>query len=82
MMYNIRSGAIQLQIPDSLYDSCIAHHLQDFQSFNLENEGQGQEVEERNLRHSTGNVRFHVGDFFIIFATWQHTFTQKGNTYI
>ena len=31
------------------------------QNFDLENEGQG--IEERDLRHSTGNVRIHVGDF-------------------
>ena len=32
------------------------------QKFDLENEGQEQ-VDERDLRHSTGNVRIHRGDF-------------------
>ena len=29
----------------------------------LENEGQGQGVEERDLLHSTENVGIHIGDF-------------------
>ena len=44
--------------------------------FDLENEGQCQ-GEKRNLRHSTGNVRFHTGDFSRTLATWQNTFMQK-----
>ena len=31
--------------------------------FDTENEGQGQAVVQRNLRHSTGNDRFHIGIF-------------------
>ena len=34
----------------------------------LENECQGQKVEERDLRHSTGSVRIHIGDFFQNFS--------------
>ena len=45
------------------------------QNFELENECQG--VEERDLRHSTGNVQIHIGDFFRILATWEPTFMQK-----
>ena len=33
-------------------------------NFDLEIEGQGQKVEERDLRHSTESVRIHIGDFF------------------
>ena len=46
------------------------------QNFDLENEGQG---EKRDLRHSSGNIRFHIGDFFQNFktvSTWEHMFTQ------
>ena len=32
--------------------------------FDLENEGQGRGVEERNLRHSIGNVRINIGELF------------------
>ena len=49
--------------------------------FELEKEGQGREVEERDLRHSTGNVPFHIGDFFRILAAWEHTFCKFGDTY-
>ena len=51
------------------------------ENFYLENEGQGEGREKGNLCHSTGNARFHIGDFFIIVATWKHTFTQTGNTH-
>ena len=34
------------------------------QNFELENKCQGQGGEKRDLRHSTRNVRFHIGDFF------------------
>ena len=38
-------------------------------------------LKERNLRHSTGNVEVHIDDFFSrILASWEHTFTQIGNT--
>ena len=47
------------------------------QNVNLEIGGHGQGVEERDLRHSTRIIRFHIGDFFRIIATWEHTFTQK-----
>ena len=52
-----------------------------YQSFDLENEGQGQEVEERNLRHSTGNIRLHIGEFFRILTTCEYMFTQTGYTH-
>ena len=35
-----------------------------YQNFELENEGQCQEVEERDLRRSTGIVRIHIGEVF------------------
>ena len=83
MLYNIRSGAIRWQIPDFLSDDnsnvcSIYHHLQFKKIVNncdLEKEDQGQRVEERDLRHSIGNVR--VRWFFRIIATWQSKLTQK-----
>ena len=47
------------------------------QNFDHINEGQGQGVEERDLRYSTKNVRFHIGCFFRILATWKYRFTQN-----
>ena len=48
----------------------LSHHLRDikkikikYQKFDLENEGQDQREEKLDLRYSTGNVRFHMGDF-------------------
>ena len=38
-----------------------------YKNFDLENEEQGEEVEERNLRHSTGNVGIYIDVFFSIF---------------
>ena len=35
-----------------------------WKKFDLKIEGQGQGGEKRNLRHSIGNVRFHIIDFF------------------
>ena len=32
--------------------------------FDIENEGQGQEGEKQDLRHSTGNFWIHNNDFF------------------
>ena len=34
------------------------------QKFDIENGSQGQVLEKLNLRHSSGNVRFHIADFF------------------
>ena len=34
------------------------------QNSDFENDSQGQGVEELDLRHSTGHVRFHIGEFF------------------
>ena len=48
----------------------ISHHLQDshklntISSLSLENEGQVHGGEKWDMRHSTGNVYFYVGDFF------------------
>ena len=42
--------------------------------FDLGDEGQDQGWD---LHHSTGHVQIHIGVFFRILATWQHTFTQK-----
>ena len=88
--YSIRNGAIWKLIPDFLFHGniniCpISHHLQDIwkknilnsKSFDLDNEGHGQGVEEQDLCHSTGNVRIHIGECFWNLATWEHTFTQK-----
>ena len=49
--------------------------------FDLENWGDGQGVKQRNLHHSTGNVRIHLCDFLRILSTWEHTFTQKVHTH-
>ena len=35
-----------------------------FKNFDIENEGQAQGVEKWDLRHSTINVRIHIGDFY------------------
>ena len=50
-----------------------------YQNFDLEIEGQ--EVEERDLCHSSGNVRIHISDFFIFLTTWGRTFTQTDKTH-
>ena len=48
------------------------------QSIDLGNEDQGQWLEERDLCHSTTNVRFHLCNFFPrILAIQQHRFMQK-----
>ena len=39
------------------------------QTFNLENESQAQGEEERDLRHSTGNLRFLIGALFFRMLT-------------
>ena len=46
------------------------------QNFETEYEGQGQGVENRDLRHSTGNVRIYVIDFLRNLATWEHVYTK------
>ena len=53
------------------------------QKFDLQNEDQ-RLGENRDLRHTTRNVRFHIGDFSPEFyiATWQYSFTQNGNTHL
>ena len=63
----------------TVYDIFASH--KNCQNCDLESEGQGQEVEKRDLRHSTRNARIHVSDFvFKMLAIWQHTFTHKGHT--
>ena len=64
--------------PMAISNVCsIAHHLRDirnqikFPKFDLENEGRCQGVDKRNLHRSIGNVRFYIGEFFRILATWQ-----------
>ena len=61
-MYNIRSDTIRWQIPDFLSDGISALYLTVYVIFAnyekikknyLEDEGQDQGVEERDLRHST-----------------------------
>ena len=74
-MYYIHSGAIPFQIPDILSDGIVKFALsltvykifvnqEKYQNIDLDNEGQGQEVENWGFRHSTRNVRNHIGDFF------------------
>ena len=43
----------------------------------LENEGQEQGVEERDLRYSTGHFQIYIADFSQKFTTLQHTFMHK-----
>ena len=59
-----------------IYD-IYANHIKWQKKFVVENEHQGQVIEKQDLRHSTGNVRLYIGDFFRILATRQHTFRQK-----
>ena len=64
----------------------ISHHFEictkiiKFQKFDLENERQGQRVE-RDLRHSIGNVRFHIGEFFSEFYLPVNIHYEKGHTH-
>ena len=54
------------------------------QTFDLENEGEGQGGEKRDWRNSTGNFELHVGEFFseilvpmqILTHTYTHTHTH------
>ena len=87
-MYNIHNGAIRRQIQNFLFDGninvcSISHHLyyncksNKMLKFELENECQGLE-EKRDLRLSTGIVRFHIGKCFqsfiylgiYVYANW------------
>ena len=52
------------------------------QTCDLDNEGQCQGGEKRDLRHSTGNFCFHIDYLFRSLATWEHTFSQTGNTHM
>ena len=74
-MYNIRIGAFRWQIPTSYLMSIVMFALsltvyeivsnqEICQKFDLENEGEVQGVEERDLRHSTRNVGIHIGEIF------------------
>ena len=92
-MHNIRYDAIRWQRHDFLFDGksnvCfIFHDLRDIRNTrkipnsDLENEDQGQRVEERDLRHFTGNVWIHMGDFFQIFSCIIATYVYaKDNTH-
>ena len=71
MTDSIRNGAIRWPIPDFVSDGnsngCSLFHRirkKNAKRFYLESEGQDQEVEERDLRHSTGNFRIHIGKLF------------------
>ena len=83
-MCNIRCGAIRWQMHDFLSDGnsnvcSISDRLRDFRkrlTFYLENEDQGQAVEERDLRYLTANVIF-----FRTLSTWEHTLLQTGITH-
>ena len=50
-------------------------------TFNLENEGQGQGVEEWDLRHSTRNVRIHIAECFHNFSYWATYVYAKADTH-
>ena len=39
------------------------------------------EEKKLDLCHSTENVRFHIGEFFRILASWERTFIQTGYTH-
>ena len=80
-IYNIHSGSIPWKIPDFLSDGkCIVMfdlaltiyeifaNQEKCENFELETEGQGQEVEERGLRYLIGHVRIHIGEFFQNFS--------------
>ena len=74
MTYNIFSGANRWQIPDFLSNgncNVRSQNLRDNRKtikmqkkLYLENEGQGQGGERRDLHRSTRNVQFHIDDFF------------------
>ena len=67
-----------------LYLSPFSRYSQNkekYQKFDLENENQGQAAEERDLRHSSGNARIHVGDFFQNFSYMKTYVYTKGNTH-
>ena len=62
MIFNIRSGAIQQQIPDFLFDGngnvCIFQaftYQKSFEKFDRENLGQGHEVQHSQWSHSMAN---------------------------
>lgn len=49
-----------------------------YQKFYVENEGRCKGMEKLDVRHSTGNVLFHIIDFFFrILVAWGHTFAQQ-----
>ena len=75
MTYNIRSGVMRWQMPDFLSDGnsnvcSISHRLPNIrksrklQDIDLENDGQGQWLKQQDMRHSTKNIRIHIGDIF------------------
>ena len=50
----------------------------DFKIRDLENEGQGQGVENRTYAIELIMFQCKIRDFLRILATWEHTFMQKG----
>ena len=73
-MYSIWNGVIRWKINDIIFDGngnicSISLTIYEIftkqlkcEAFDLENEGQGQGREKRNLHHSIVNVQFHIAD--------------------
>ena len=61
--YNIRSGAIRLQIPDFPSEGNV-HIFQPFEKSAFENKGRGRVGEKLELGRSTGIARFYLIGFF------------------
>ena len=55
---------------------------ENFQNNYLENEGQGQRAEERDLRHSIRNVRIHASECFQICSYIRTYVYENGYTHI
>ena len=89
MTYNICSDVIRWQIPDFISDGknnvcftvCEIFTKQaKRKNFDLEKEGQGQAVEERDLRLSTRNIR--IGEFFGILDIWKIRLCKRQHTHL
>ena len=86
MAYRPNSQKFVIDVSTSRY---IRKH--NSSKFDLESEGQGQRVEERDLRHSAGNVRIHIGEFSEFYQLdnirlckriYTQTARDKGDDYI
>ena len=94
MIYKIPNDVIQWQINYLLFDGDILVHIficsfticeiKQFkcQTFDFENEDQGQGRDNRNLRHSIRTIQFCIGEFFRILAARQHMCTQRKKIHI